>query len=236
MALPALKSLITLLKKRSDNFNELIKQAETRVKGYLKTKPHKDDIYKKLTNFPIISTYSARLFEILIHSFYYTLSSYVGLYLFLKSLSQMIFANKKHGNIGDVELLEKRNSMQIIESWHAKYGKPYLRDELEELLDKLENHSETKLVGFITDKSPTINKEIETRVQEISELLNIDIKIFSFDEWYQFEVQRYRIKDEKEFISRWFSIFFEYLCLKLPVIAPIDEPTESWIKECIESI
>ncbi len=34
-------------------------------------------------------------------------------------------ANKKHGNIGDLEVLEKSN---IIEAWDAKYGKAYLRD------------------------------------------------------------------------------------------------------------
>jgi hypothetical protein len=36
----------------------------------------------------------------------------------LKPLSQMRSANKKHGNIGDIEILEAR---QIIESWDAKY-------------------------------------------------------------------------------------------------------------------
>ena len=35
-----------------------------------------------------------------------------------------------------------------IESWDAKYGKTYLRDELEELNDKLKSHPQTTLVGF----------------------------------------------------------------------------------------
>ena len=35
----------------------------------------------------------------------------------LKPLSQMRSANKKHGNIGDIELLEDR---QIVEAWDAK--------------------------------------------------------------------------------------------------------------------
>ena len=36
-------------------------------------------------------------------------------------ISQMRSANKKHGNVGDVELTE--NGI-IIKSWDAKYGKP----------------------------------------------------------------------------------------------------------------
>ena len=52
----------------------------------------------------------------------------------LVPMSQMRSANKKHGNIGDVELREGR---VIVEAWDAKYGKPYLRDELEELRDKI---------------------------------------------------------------------------------------------------
>ncbi|PZO56049.1 MAG: hypothetical protein DCF15_09705, partial [Phormidesmis priestleyi] len=41
----------------------------------------------------------------------------------LNPLSQMRSANKKHRNIGDIELLEDR---QIVEAWDAKYGKSYL--------------------------------------------------------------------------------------------------------------
>ena len=51
---------------------------------------------------------------------------------FLKPLSQMRSANKKHGNVGDIEITAgKRNGLHIVESWDAKYGKAYLRDEIE---------------------------------------------------------------------------------------------------------
>ena len=63
----------------------------------------------------------------------------------LKPLSQMRSANKKHGNIGDIELLENN---EIVESWDAKYGKNYLRDEIDEVSEKLEYHEKVETVGF----------------------------------------------------------------------------------------
>lgn len=61
-------------------------------------------------------------------------------------LSQMRSANKKHGNIGDVEIIDND---QIIESWDAKFGKSYLRDELEELNEKLAMHPLVERAGFV---------------------------------------------------------------------------------------
>lgn len=81
--------------------------------------------------------YSARAFEVTIHSF---MQAYKELKLTdcdLAPLSQMRSANKKHGNIGDIELKEGKI---VVESWDAKYGKPYLYEELGELKEKLEEH------------------------------------------------------------------------------------------------
>ncbi len=65
------------------------------------------------------SDYAARIMEIAMHSLMQAMQE---CQIFpegaLKPLSQMRSANKKHGNIGDIEILEAR---QIIESWDAKY-------------------------------------------------------------------------------------------------------------------
>jgi hypothetical protein len=156
--------------------------------------------------------------------------------LFLNPLSQMRSANKKHGNVGDIELLEHPNSMLIIEAWDAKYGKLYLRDELEELKDKLESHPETKLAGFITDEEPIMNKEIIDRKNELEELTGTEIKIASLKQWYSCEIKAYQVENEFSFLSDWFRVFFEYLCLKHFDVAPIDEPTYTWIEECMNKI
>jgi len=145
-------------------------------------------------------------------------------------------ANKKHGNIGDIELLERPNTMIIVEAWDAKYGKSYLRDELEELKDKLEAHPETRIAGFITNEEPILNKEILERKCELEEIFGINIKIESIYTWYNNTILEYNIGSEIEFLKSWTKMFFNYLCLKQYSIAPIDEPTYNWIEECISAL
>jgi hypothetical protein len=142
-------------------------------------------------------------------------------------------ANKKHGNIGDIELLERPNTMLILEAWDAKYGKLYLRDELEELKDKLESHPETKIAGFITSDEPVLNKEILERKSELEDIFGIAIKIESINTWFNNVVSEYNITNETLFLQHGIKMFFEYLCLKRYDIAPIDEPTYNWIEECV---
>ena len=77
------------------------------------------------------SPYSARVFEIAMHAFFQVLQDKNVFEGVLKPLCQMRSANKKHGNIGDIEIVKKHGGLEILESWDAKYGKPYLRDELE---------------------------------------------------------------------------------------------------------
>jgi hypothetical protein len=233
ISLASLKLVITFLKNRSERFQNKVNETMLRVDEYLTRISNKNELRAKLFSFPSISSYSARLFEILIHSFYYTLSQYYGLELFLKPLSQMRSANKKHGNIGDIELLERPNTMLIIESWDAKYGKPYLRDELEELRDKLEAHPETRIAGFITNDEPVHNKEILDRKKEIEDIFEVQIKIDSLISWFNDTLSVYNIPNELLFLKQWIKIFFEYLCLRQYQIAPIDEPTYDWIVECL---
>jgi hypothetical protein len=236
LALPALKMILTFFKNRSDQFKEKTNEAMKKLDVYLSKNLSKNIILEKLFSFPSISSYSARLFEILIHSFYYVVSIEFDTELFLKPLSQMRSANKKHGNIGDIELLERPNTMLIVEAWDVKFGKQYLRDELEELKDKLESHSETKIAGFITNDEPILNKEILERKSELEEIFGIEIKIESVRSWYRNVLLEYKIVDELNFIKCWMKTFFEYLCLKNYSIAPIDEPTYTWIEECISMI
>jgi hypothetical protein len=233
LALPGLKLVINHLKRRSEQFLIKTKEVLGLLDMYLSKSLTPKNILEKLFSFAGNSSYSARLFEILIHSFYYTVDSVCGLDLYLKPLSQMRSANKKHGNIGDVELLERPNTMLIVEAWDAKYGKPYLRDELEELKDKLESHPETKITGFITNDAPVLSKEIIYRKKELEELFNVEIKIESIDSWYKNAIFEYKINDELLFLMKWIKMFFEYLCLRQYQIAPIDEPTYDWIDECI---
>jgi len=127
------------------------------------------------------SDYAARLLEIAMHSLMQTAvetGEFGGMEV--KPLSQMRSANKKHGNIGDIELLEDG---QIVESWDAKYGKGYLREEIEEAVDKIKHHDGVKLVGFVTTAEIERISELTSRIKEIKQLYSVELKIERLDEW-----------------------------------------------------
>lgn len=176
------------------------------------------------------SNYAARLMEISIHSL---LQASVELELLheleLSPLSQMRSANKKHGNIGDIELTDNG---QIIFAWDTKYGKTYLRDELEEINDKLLKHSEVKVAGFITSDVPERMHELKLRIEEIQELHGITISIKTFKEWVyeRFEMAKEDGISSLRFAKLWLKAYTESIAQKRREIAPIDEPCYAWLE------
>lgn len=137
--------------------------------------------------------------------------------------------NKKHGNIGDIEILETR---QIIESWDAKYGKAYLRDELEELADKLVAHPTVAVAGFVTSVEPERRAKILSRCQEIEDEFGISLEILTFKDWIKKQFSRAiqeRTVTEQELANAWITAYTESLGQKRRDIAPIDEPCYQWL-------
>jgi hypothetical protein len=227
-ATEGLKQLVSSLLSRSDAFNSLSKKTLENLRSFIPVNNSKS-ISDLIKRFVKESEYSARIFEVSIHSFFQAIEELKQLPGYLKPLSQMRSANKKHGNIGDIEISASKNGLSIIEAWDAKFGKTYLRDELEELSDKLESHSETELVGFITDETPNLGKEIEKRVKELEDVFNLSINILSFDDWVSFQLEKYAV-DKEDLAKRWITCFTESLCQKRRSIAPIDEPTFDWVQ------
>lgn len=146
----------------------------------------------------------------------------------LVPMSQMRSANKKHGNVGDVELKEGR---RIIEAWDAKYGKTYLYDELDELKDKLETNPEVLLAGFIVDDSLDLKAEIEEKAEEVSVTTDTDIRLFTFKEWVQFKLSGISQKEKSIFAKEWITAVVESFARRRLDIAPIDEPCEGWLSD-----
>lgn len=179
----ALHYLLSQLLNQAKAFKELASQTLQNLSNFLESDEKADQefiteiIWKHIN----ISDYAARIMEIAMHSLMQAMQE---LQIFpdgaLKPLSQMRSANKKHGNIGDIEILQAR---QIIESWDAKYGKPYLRDELEELADKLEAHPTVALAGFVTSVEPERREELTSRRQEIEDEFGISLEILTFRDW-----------------------------------------------------
>lgn len=181
------------------------------------------------------SNYAARIMEIAMHSLMQAQHE-TGVLgdAMLKPLSQMRSANKKHGNVGDIEILE---GASIVEAWDAKFGKTYLRDELEEISDKLEAHPDVHLAGFVTSAPPERLDELEARRLEIEEVYGISLEIMTLQEWVgeQFKRAEKEGVEESPLATHWITAYVESLAQRRPEIAPIDEPCFQWL-ESLEPI
>ncbi len=224
--------LMSLLKNRSDNFQMLANAAVDLANGI------KFNDFNKAINFMIEffdkTEYSARAFEVVIHGFMQAMEECGYLEgLTLVPMSQMRSANKKHGNIGDIEL---KNGQVIVESWDAKYGKPYLRDELEELRDKVLASPGVKIAGFITNRDVDRRKDIVDRIREISDETGADIVLYSFKEWIDYQTQQLQIEQKNKLAFKWLVDVTESFAQKRTDIAPIDEPCDRWLKDLKEML
>lgn len=231
-ALLGLYYLMALLKNKSDAFNSMADEAVDLAKKYMNKSF--DKVMVLMKSFFNDTEYSARAFEIVIHGFMQAMfeSNMIG-DLDLVPMSQMRSANKKHGNIGDVELKDGR---VIVESWDAKYGKPYLRDELEELRDKILTSPGVKVAGFIVDSEVDRRRDIIERAEEISVETDVDIQLLSFDEWIKYQTHRIADSQLDRIAERWLIAVVESFAQRRPKIAPIDEPCEAWVKDLIEKL
>lgn len=229
-ATESLKYVLSLLKNRSETFKALADKAHNLVK---KVANNKDFYFIESLILKIVnkSDYKARIFEVAIHSFFQSLKESNYLEGNLAPLSQMRSANKKHGNVGDVEIYSGKD---LIESWDAKFGKAYLRDELEELNDKLGDQQNMEVAGFITDAEPRLDSEIVRRKEEIARNNETSVEILSFTNWINYEINSRNVENINKVGKYWILFFVDSLGQKRRKIAPIDEPTQDWIKEIIK--
>ena len=233
-ALESLKYFLSLLLNAASNLVEL---GDKCIKTYQSNSDYfssRESSMQLLLDHSNASDYSARLLEIGMHSLIQAAVASGALGACeLKPLSQMRSANKKHGNIADIELLVDG---EIVEAWDAKYGKGYLRDELEEVAEKLVKHDHVKLVGFVSSVKIERIDEIENRIAEIEAAHGVEVCICSIDSWVDSIFKRCGASgliSETELASGWVSAYVESLAQRRREIAPIDEPCESWLKSCL---
>ena len=79
-------------------------------------------------------------------------------------------------------------------------------------------------------------KDIVDRAEEISLETGVDIQLFSFDEWIQYQTQSIADSQLDTIASRWLIAVVESFAQRRPEIAPIDEPCEAWVKDLIEKL
>ena len=221
--------LMSLLKNRSDRFKETANHACELVKNFRTARL--SIVQDRLTRFFNTTDYSARAFEVVMHGLFQAMGE---CYLLgdaeVVPISQMRSANKKHGNVGDIELSEQS---VIVEAWDAKYGKPYLRDELEELRDKLLTHPEVRVAGFVVDLAVDKRRDIVDRANELALETGTDIRLFSFAEWVEYEIGSLPNSMKNEIGYRWMRAVVESFAQKRTNIAPIDEPCDAWLEDLI---
>jgi hypothetical protein len=224
-----LRYLISLLINRSTQFESLAIKCVSAVDTWMKASANPTQYYEFIDRFVQSSDYSARVFEIALHAAYQALDEMRYVSGTLKPISQMRSANKKHGNVGDIEILKSTAGMLIGEAIDAKFGKVNLREELEELSEKLAYHPECEVAGFVCDREPLRSPEIVQRMAEIGELHNCTIGIESFSEWFS-RIMDTVATDEIRFCQLWLKALTESLCQRRREVAPIDEPCEAWIR------
>lgn len=227
---PALRYLLSQLLNRAEQFLRLADDMLGSLDQFLAL-ASEQSIFQVIVDHIQQSDYAARLMEIAMHSLLQGLWE-LGVFAGgeLVPLSQMRSANKKHGNIGDVEVMRDK---QIVEAWDAKYGKSYLRDEIEELTDKLPKHPGVELVGFVTSGDPERLSELSPRIAEIEALYGVKLLIISFGKWVQTQFDRAvqeGIANAEDVAKRWLLNYGQSLAQKRLSIAPIDEPCQRWVE------
>jgi len=228
----ALKKILILLHQRSARFNESADKTLEVIHRIINEQPPVTEVSGFIKTFVRNTDYSARIFEVALHSLFQALedSDVFHEQGVLEPLSQMRSANKKHGNVGDIEITERAHSNAILEAWDAKYGKPYLRDELEELNEKLSDHPEATDAGFVVDEIPDLGSEITERKEEIEILHDVKITIIGFEDWIRAQLDKAEEDDDK-LACNWLLAFAESLCQRRRERAPIDEPSDEWVNE-----
>ena len=229
----ALRLLITLLLQRNERFNQQVDEMLLNVQTYCNQPRNLSEILALINRFVEETDYSARIFEIAIHAFMQALDDAKLLGGHLKVMSQMRSANKKHGNIGDIELTHTHGRMDIFEAWDAKYGKPNLREELEELADKLIDHPQVERVGFITNTAPDLRTETTNRMADITAAFSVEVQIVTLADWVG--LQMTRAGADPDLIGlQWLVALAESIGQKRRAVAPIDEPTNAWVATLTE--
>ena len=232
--LPAcLRFLVGLLIDRGSKFSKLTQECMANVASFCETSNEVKTL-NLLVKFVQSQEHGARVFEVVIHSFFQTICEWKLTEGSLRPLSQMRSANKKHGNIGDVEILHRPNSPIIIESWDAKFGKPDLSEEIEEIAEKLIDHPNCKLAGFICDVTPKISKEMKTRITEIEDKYELGLKVIAFEDFFVARLDK--TIDRDKFSRDWLVAFAESLCQKRRTQAPIDEPCDAWVESLTKAL
>ena len=224
----ALAYLMALLKNRSEAFAGLSDRA---CRLACAARPLSfDQVREGLSQFIDHTTYSARALEVVMHGLLQALIQTEAMPdCQVVPLCQMRTANRKAGTIGDVEV--KSFDDEVVEAWDAKYGKPYLWDELVELGEKLCQTPSVVRAGFVVDRKPDIRADILDRKSKIEQATKTSIYLMSFEEWARFQSGNVSADKKTSLAHEWLIAVAESFGRRRLDVAPIDEPCETWLED-----
>lgn len=227
----ALQFILVFLQNKSKDFSKKCDQALDALGDAQNVTMEKAE--KCVKAFLRDTDYSARAFEISLHAFMQALIDLNYAEDNLEVLSQMRSANKKHGNVGDIEIKE---GSDVLESWDAKYKKPYLIDELSELEDKLSSATRVRSAGFVTDGQPDIQNDVKAKILDIEDEFDTEVKILSLHDWIDYQIDLNYVSDKNKLGKAWLIALTESFTLKRLDRAPIDEPCDGWVVDLTKAI
>lgn len=228
-----LSYLLSLLLNKSEAFQKVCDEANDALRDAQNIT--RERMNRLIRRFLGETKHPARAFEIVMHSFMQAMFELNHSEEYrLEPLSQMRSANKKHKNIGDIEI---KTDDYVAESWDAKYRKPYLEEELGELEDKLQDFGvKVEVAGFVTDGKPEIDDTIRSREDDLANQFDIEVKIMSFEDWISYEMGMYPSVDENQLMMHWLYALVGSFSLQRPDMAPIDEPCDVWVEDLTKEI
>ena len=106
---------------------------------------------------------------------------------------------------------------------------------MEELNEKLKDHSETQIAGFVVDSGLMLKKEIVDRTREIADMHDVQIYLLEFEDWVGMQFERSSVAPDK-LAWNWLWAFSESICQRRRDRAPIDEPSDSWVRQLGEAM
>ncbi len=224
----SLSYMLLCLIHKSNKFEQIVQDAMSKLDTF--NNYTFGTIENLLIEFFTNTKYSARAFEVVIHGFMQAYKQHGYTDLELVEMSQMRSANKKHGNVGDIEIKDGR---RIDEAWDAKYGKSYLYDELSELQDKLEINTGVSVAGFIVNDVVDLKPEVIERIDEVATITGTEIKLLTFKQWIAYKMEGVPSYEWDDFSKTWLRAVVESFARKRLDIAPIDEPCDGWLKDLV---
>lgn len=231
-AIQILRALI----QRSEEFAALVGRAMDGLNAKIESFDHIRDATQFLIEHIDSAPQASRVLEVVVHAFFQALDEMGRLEGYLQPLGQMRQANKKHKNVGDIETVDAPDSPNVVLAWDAKYGKPYLRDELDELAEKLAYQTTVEMAGFVTECQYEQREDVVARLQELEACLGTHIMILSIDQLVELYAADVPPESRPDLSRRWIRAYVESMALIRRDLAPIDEPTAAWLEDVCERL